>query len=413
MHTKGKKYDPRGVAIVKNSMIELNKIILDSLLKNKLNPYCLPPTDFMTGNKPITKKVKEIEKIAKSGLIPVTYGDALWYGQNKTYILSGDKIMTHLAKILKPRLCIFALNEDGLYSDLKTKKLIYELDGERPSISENKMDVTGGMARKVEEASIAKRFGPDVLADFMIDFMKRKKDGPFLVYYPALLVHTPYIRVPGGQTTSALPDSEQKNGPECFPEMVEYLDKNVGRLVNAVDELGISNNTIILFCADNGTHGLVTSIWGENRTRIKGGKMTMTDRGSRVPLIVSWPQTIKPGTRCDDLVELADFLPTFLEIASAPKPVQRVHGQSFFPQLRGNKQPSRQWVHIEYKNNEQIRTREWIYTRKGKLTRVNELGRPENRPERQGDHAVVRNEMKRIFALIDGDAVERSSQSER
>jgi len=162
MHTKGKKYDPRGVAIVKNSMIELNKIILDSLLKNKLNPYCLPPTDFMTGNKPITKKVKEIEKIAKSDLIPVTYGDALWYGQNKTYILSGDKIMTHLAKILKPRLCIFALNEDGLYSDLKTKKLIYELDGERPSIYENKMDVTGGMARKVEEASKIAKMGMNV-----------------------------------------------------------------------------------------------------------------------------------------------------------------------------------------------------------------------------------------------------------
>jgi len=162
MHTKEKKYDPKGVATVKNSMIELNKIILDSLLKNKLNPYCLPPTDFMSGNKPVTKKIKEIEKIANSCLIPVTYGDALWYGQKKTYILSGDKIMTHLAKILKPRLCIFALNEDGLYSDLKTKKLIYELQDERPSISENKMDVTGGMTRKVEEASKIAKMGVSV-----------------------------------------------------------------------------------------------------------------------------------------------------------------------------------------------------------------------------------------------------------
>jgi len=162
MHTKEKKYNLRGVSIVKNSMIELNKIILDAMLKNKLNPYCLPPTDFMFGNKPITKKIKEIEKIAKSGLIPVTYGDALWYGQKKTYILSGDKIMTHLAKILKPRLCIFALNEDGLYSDLKSKKLIYELQGERPTISENKMDVTGGMTRKVEEASKIAKIGLNV-----------------------------------------------------------------------------------------------------------------------------------------------------------------------------------------------------------------------------------------------------------
>ena len=152
MHTKERKYELRGVAIVKNSMIELNKIILDSFLKNRLNPYSLPPTDFMNGNKPITKKIREIEKISKSGLIPVTYGDALWFGQNKTYILSGDKIMTHLAKVLKPRLCIFALNEDGLYSDLKSKKLIYEFESENPIISKNEMDVTGGMTRKVEEA---------------------------------------------------------------------------------------------------------------------------------------------------------------------------------------------------------------------------------------------------------------------
>ena len=162
MHSKEKKYDLRGVAIVKNSMIELNKIILDSLLKNKLNPYCLPPTDFMSGNKPISKKVKEIEKIAKSGLIPVTYGDALWYGQKKTYILSGDKVMTHLAKILRPRLCIFVLNEDGLYSDLKSKKLIYELRDKLHLISENKMDVTGGMTRKVEEALKISKIGMNV-----------------------------------------------------------------------------------------------------------------------------------------------------------------------------------------------------------------------------------------------------------
>ena len=162
MHTKEKRYDLRGVAIVKNSMIELNKIILDSMLRNKLSPYCLPPTDFMSGNKPIIKKIKEIEKIAKSDFIPVTYGDALWYGQKKTYILSGDKIMTYLSKILKPRMSIFALNEDGLYSDLKTKKLITELKEENPEITKNKMDVTGGMTRKVKEATKISKMGINV-----------------------------------------------------------------------------------------------------------------------------------------------------------------------------------------------------------------------------------------------------------
>jgi len=162
MHTKEKKYDANGVSIVKNSMIDLNKLILNSFQSNKLNPYCLPPTDFMMGNKPIIKKIKEIKKIAQSELTPVTYGDALWFGSNKTYILSGDKIMTHLAKILKPRLCIFALNEDGLYSDLKSKKLIKVIDKQKVNISENKMDVTGGMTRKVEEAKKISNFGVNV-----------------------------------------------------------------------------------------------------------------------------------------------------------------------------------------------------------------------------------------------------------
>ena len=129
--------------------------------------------------------------------------------------------------------------------------------------------------------------------------------------------------------------------------------------------------------------------------------MTMTDRGSRVPLMVSWPGKIKAGSRCDDFVELADFLPTFLDLASAPEPMQRVHGQSFLPQLLGKDGPTKEWVHVEYKNNRQIRNRDWIYTNKGNLIKVNQLGRPENRPEKDTHHLAIRKKMQRIFDLID------------
>jgi isopentenyl phosphate kinase len=113
----------------------------------------------MSGNKPITSKVKEIKKIAESNLIPITFGDALWYGQKKSYILSGDKIMSILAKTLRPRLSIFVLNVDGLYSDFKTKRLIYDMKGQQASIQDIPMDVTGGMKRKVEEASSISKMG--------------------------------------------------------------------------------------------------------------------------------------------------------------------------------------------------------------------------------------------------------------
>jgi len=181
MHTKPAKYSLKGVSVVKNSMIELNKIILDILLQNKLNPYCLPPIDFMSGNKPINKKIKEIGKIAKTNLIPVTFGDALWYEQKKSYILSGDKIMTLLAKILRPRLVIFALNVDGVYSDLKSKNLIYNLTDQPLTFAKVKTDVTGGMKRKIEEASKISKMGLNVFLvngnkpQRIIDAIKRKK----------------------------------------------------------------------------------------------------------------------------------------------------------------------------------------------------------------------------------------------
>ena len=181
MHTKEKKYSPKGVAVIKNSMIELNKMVIDSLLKNKLNPYSLPPTDFIFAGKPIIKKVKEIEKIAKTNLIPVTYGDALWFGQKKTYILSGDRIMSILAKILKPKLCIFALNEDGLYWDLKSKKVVHELKENLVTITDNKMDVTGGMDRKIKESMKIAKMGIDVFfvngkkPERILDIIKNEK----------------------------------------------------------------------------------------------------------------------------------------------------------------------------------------------------------------------------------------------
>ena len=113
----------------------------------------------MSGNRSIKIKILTINDIAKSGLTPITYGDALWYGQKKSYILSGDVIMTALAKTLKPRLSIFALNVDGVYSNMKSKKLIYDFKKEKPAISTNKMDVTGGMTRKITEAVKMSRSG--------------------------------------------------------------------------------------------------------------------------------------------------------------------------------------------------------------------------------------------------------------
>ncbi len=180
MHTKAHNYDTKGVAIVKESMIQLNTIILEQLLKGGMRPYTVAPAGFMSGNKPIPSKILEMNNIATlSDMTPITYGDAMWYGNNnnnkkednsyKTYILSGDKIMTHLAHILKPRLCIFVLSEDGLYIDLESKKLIKHIPATKnvtkshtKNMKTNVMDVTGGMTRKVNEAKSITKYGTSV-----------------------------------------------------------------------------------------------------------------------------------------------------------------------------------------------------------------------------------------------------------
>ncbi|TLX83498.1 MAG: isopentenyl phosphate kinase family protein [Thaumarchaeota archaeon] len=162
MHTKPSRYSIKGISLVKNSMVELNQIILESFLESNLRPYCLPPSNFMLAGKPIVKKVKEISKIAKIRLIPISYGDVMWYGKNKFYILSGDKIMGILARILKPRLAIFVTNVDGIYSDMRTKRLIHEITVEKPIMSKVSMDVTGGMSRKIKEAVNISKNGTDV-----------------------------------------------------------------------------------------------------------------------------------------------------------------------------------------------------------------------------------------------------------
>lgn len=162
MHTKPDRYSTKGVAVVKNSMVELDKLVLQTLLQSNLFPYCLPPTDFIFGDKPVIDKIKEIPKIANTGLVPVSYGDVMWFGKNKFYILSGDKIMGMLTKVLKPRLAIFVTNVDGVYSDIKTRRLIREITTERPTVTDVKMDVTGGMSRKIKEATTMSKNGTDV-----------------------------------------------------------------------------------------------------------------------------------------------------------------------------------------------------------------------------------------------------------
>ena len=168
MHTKPANYDVHGVSIVHESMIALNQIIVNSMIRAGLNPYGIPPSTLITGHKPIVTKIKQVCAMAQSKLIPVTFGDIVYVEGGKYSILSGDALMTILARVLQPLRIIFATNVDGIYKDSLSKEIVHEIQvvDERKSIKFFKtsgIDATGGMQRKVTEAFKIASYGIDVL----------------------------------------------------------------------------------------------------------------------------------------------------------------------------------------------------------------------------------------------------------
>ena len=183
---------------------------------------------------------------------------------------------------------------------------------------------------------IAHRFGPDVLADYVINQMKTSIENqtPFFIHHNMLLPHWPVI---------ATPDDQGAGKPGSLAGMINYMDGIVGRLVAAVDELGIADNTWIIFMGDNGTEAFGESRHTQHGT-VEGGKRDLTDAGTHIPMIVRHPGTVQPGI-AEDLIDMADWFPTFCELAQVDRPEDLLlDGTSFASRLLENKPFPRKWV---------------------------------------------------------------------
>ncbi len=178
------------------------------------------------------------------------------------------------------------------------------------------------------ELGSAEQFGPTIYTEFLLDFIEKNKDRPFLGYFPMALVHNPFVPTPDS------PDLKAKNGPAHFGAMMSYMDKLIGRIADKLDELGIADNTLLIFIGDNGTHKKIVS--QTQAGEVRGGKGLTNHRGNHVPMIAVWPGTISAGAVNEDLIDFTDFFPTFAEIAGADTDTaQPLDGVSFLPQLRG------------------------------------------------------------------------------
>ncbi len=207
-------------------------------------------------------------------------------------------------------------------------------------------------------------YGPDIVSDFALDFITRKKDVPFFLYYTMMLTHSPFDATPDspdyltdmGKKSKSKGKGDDANASKTkaegggsskgdhFPDMTAYADKLIGKLIAKLDELDLRDNTLVLILGDNGTSKTVKSkFMGRD---VSGGKGSATSWGTRVPGIGNWPGRAVSGKVSTDLIDTTDFLPTICEVTKTPIPdTLKIDGRSFLPQLIGEKGNPREWIY--------------------------------------------------------------------
>ena len=191
-------------------------------------------------------------------------------------------------------------------------------------------------------------YGPDLFAEFAMDFMERHRDRPFFLVFMDTLPHDPWQPTPDSPEYDTF-DETSVNDVRYFADNVRYQDKIVGRLVNELDSLGIREKTLVFFTSDNGAHSQVTSM--TNRGPVQGDKGGSLDAAMHVPLIASWPGTVAPGQVHDDLVDVSDLFATIFEAGGVQIDNIRYDGVSLYPTLTQATPSPREWIFVDYYRN--------------------------------------------------------------
>ncbi len=179
----------------------------------------------------------------------------------------------------------------------------------------------------------------DRLTQEAIQWLRQNRDRPFFLNYWLFSVHAPFQGKPDliEASRQRIDPSDPQRNP-VMAAMVEAMDGAVGKLLDAIEELGLGPDTLIVFASDNGgnMYSVVEGGPPTSNHPLRGGKATIYEGGTRTPLIVAWPGRVKPGTQSDVVVSSIDFYPTLLEATGlAARPGQQFDGISLLPVLRG------------------------------------------------------------------------------
>ena len=281
-------------------------------------------------------------------------------------------------------------------------------------------------------------YSHDLIWNKGIDFIRKNARSkiPFFVYYSITVPHAAMSAPPElhKKWRKVYPEFDSKIGKygglgmgkdrevinpiAGFAAMIENLDNQVGALLKELKELGVDENTLVVFTSDNGAHhegGHDPEFWDSNGP-LRGLKRNLTEGGIRTPMLMRWPGVIKPGSRTDHISAFWDFLPTFAEMAGESIPADaKIDGISMLPLLSGNdsaqdkhkvlywafnergaKQALRsgKWKLIRYRNNDTGNHDVHLYDLEKDIAEDNNLA--ESNPE------VV----SRLIKLMDSEHVE-------
>jgi arylsulfatase A len=241
-------------------------------------------------------------------------------------------------------------------------------------------------------------FGPDHYSKFLLDFIDENKAQPFFIYYPMALVHSPFLNPPslGPLARTKFTGDLDKKTAE-FGHMITYMDDIVGKFMAKLKEHGLEKNTLVLFTGDNGTGPEITSkLPGMT---LKGGKGTMTEAGSRVPMLAWWPETIKPGVR-EQLFCLADVLPTITSVAGIPLS-RKLDGMDLSHLLFGKEGKDREQVFINHGRGYFVRESRFRLNQDGKLYDIPVSSDKERYSEKVSTDPAHEADRQRLQAALD------------
>lgn len=186
-----------------------------------------------------------------------------------------------------------------------------------------------------------KVYSHNLIAERALQFIEESRGEPFFLYAAFTLPHFSAtsedgdrFAVPSTEPYSNKPWNDQS---KKYASMVHMLDRDVGRILDLIDSLGLTEDTLIIFSSDNGGHDVIWDKFDTNGP-LRGHKRDLTEGGIRVPFIARWPEKITPGTTSEEIIAFQDMMPTFAELAGVNSP-EDIDGISVVPALFGRKLP--------------------------------------------------------------------------